>query len=109
VEGGNTQYSKTEVYSGSFNHETVDIIFWSKVFHNFVNDKKIKFKSIGSKSTIKKIALDIVNEQIKTVLVAMDNEFDEILKKQISHPNIYYTFGYSWENDIWNAAVVKSV
>tara|TARA_R100000306_G_scaffold11955_4_gene13960 strand:- start:28 stop:912 length:885 start_codon:yes stop_codon:yes gene_type:complete len=109
VEGGKTQYNKTEVYSGSFNHETEDIIFWTKVFENFVSGKKLKFKSVGSKSTIKEIALDIIDGEISTVIVAMDNEFDEILKKQISHPNIYYTYGYSWENDVWNGAVVKSV
>lgn len=109
VEGGKTQYNKTQVYSGSFNHETEDIIFWSNVFKNFVSGKKLKFKSVGSKSTIKEIALDIIDGQISTVLVAMDNEFDEILRKQISHPNIYYTYGYSWENDVWNAEVVKSV
>ncbi len=109
VEGGKLQFNKIQVYSGSYNHETEDVIFWSKVFDNFVSGKKLKFKSIGSKSTIKEIALDIIDGKISTVLVAMDNEFDEILKKQMSHPNIYYTYGYSWENDVWNPSVVKSV
>ena len=109
VEGGKSQFNKTQVYSGSYNHETEDIIFWSKIFDNFVAGKKLKFKSVGSKSTIKDIALDIIDGQISTVLVAMDNEFDEVLQKQLSHPNIYYTHGYSWENDIWNSSVVKSV
>lgn len=109
VEGGKVQFNKTQVYSGNYNHETEDIIFWSRVFDNFVSGKKLKFKSIGSKSTIKEIALDIIDGKISTVLVAMDNEFDEILKKQMSHPNIYYTYGYSWENDIWSDLVVKSV
>lgn len=109
VEGGNIQFNKTQVYSGNYTHETEDVIFWSRLFDNFVKGKKLKFKSIGSKSTIKEIALDIIDGRISAVLVAMDNEFDEILNKQMSHPNIYYTHGYSWENDIWNESVIKSV
>ena len=45
VEGGNKQYNKTQVYAGSYNHETDDIIFWSKMFDQFVSGKKLKFKS----------------------------------------------------------------
>lgn len=109
VEGGKTQFNKDEVYSGNYNNETEDIIFWTKIFNTFVNGKKLKFKSVGSKSTIKKIAVDIMEGEINTILVAMDNEFDEILKKRIAHPNVYYTFGYSWENDVWSPVVVKKV
>jgi len=39
----------------------------------------------------------------------MDNEFDEILNKRMEHSNIFYTNGYSWENDIWNQNVIKEV
>lgn len=109
LEGGSNSYNKDEVYKGRYTSETEDIIFWKNIFNKFMAGKKIKFKSIGSKSTIKEIALDIVNGNIKTVLVAMDNEFDEILKQRIEHPQIYYTYGYSWENDVWNHQVIKGV
>ena len=109
VEGGNQSFSKAEVYSGSYHTETEDIIFWRNLFSIFKNTKKIKFKSVGSKTTIKEIVLDIVNGKLQTVMVAMDNEFDEILKQRIEHPNVFYTYGYSWENDVWNHIVIRSI
>jgi hypothetical protein len=109
VEGGTKSFTKTEVYAGQYQPETDDIIFWRNIFTEFQKAKKIKFKSIGSKTTIKEIAVDIVNGQLKTVMVAMDNEFDEILNQRINHSNIFYTHGYSWENDIWNDKVIKAV
>jgi hypothetical protein len=108
VEGGKS-FSISEVYAGSFHSETEDIIFWRNIFSKFNTQKKIKFKSVGSKSTIKEIALDIVNDKLQTVIVAMDNEFDEMLKQRFDHPNVYYTYGYSWENDVWNELVIKSI
>lgn len=109
LEGGSVSYNKQEVYAGKYSSETEDIIFWKNIFSKFLNDKKIKFKSIGSKSTIKDIVVDIVNGQLKTIMVAMDNEFDEILKRRIQHPQVFYTYGYSWENDVWNNNVIKGV
>jgi hypothetical protein len=109
LEGGKVSFNKAQVFEGSFHTETDDIIFWGNIFNNFQFKGKIKFKSIGSKSTVKEIALDIKNGLLNKVLVAMDNEFDEILEKRILHPNIYYTHGYSWENDIWNHDIVKAI
>lgn len=108
LEGGES-YNKEEVYANKYTAETEDIIFWKSIFKIFKADKKIKFKSIGSKTIIKEIAIDIINGQITTVIVAMDNEFDEILNRRIEHPNVFYTYGYSWENDIWNDIIIKAV
>lgn len=109
VEGGKKSFNKAEVYAGNYSAETDDIIFWEKIFQSFVIGKKLKFKSVGSKSTIKEIAIDVINNQIASVLVAMDNEFDEPFKNRIIHPNVYYTDGYSWENDIWNIELIKNI
>lgn len=109
VEGGKQSFNKDEVYAGKFNNETEDIIFWGKIFENFTNVNKIKFKSVGSKTTIKDIALDIINGHVKSVYVAMDNEFDEILDQRIKHPNVFYTHGYSWENDVWNHMLIEGI
>ena len=111
LEGGNKSYNIDEVYASFENYtpETEDIIFWKNIFDKFVKSKKIKFKSVGSKSTIREIATDIIDGQIKTVYVAMDNEFDEILNRRIIHSNVFYTHGYSWENDVWNQEVIKGV
>ncbi len=109
LEGGSVSHNKADVYSGSYNEETLDIIFWRNIFTHFKSDKKYKFKSVGSKTTIIDISADILSGQLSTVIVAMDNEFDEIFKKRIEHPHVYYTHGYSWENDIWNHQVIKSI
>lgn len=109
VEGGSRSYTKAEVISGLYNEETEDIIFWRSIFSEFKTSKRIKYKSIGSKKTVKEIAEDIVSGGLDKVMVAMDNEFDEILNNRILHSNIFYTHGYSYENDIWNIEVIKSV
>lgn len=109
VEGGDKSFTKEEVFSGLFHDETEDIIYWRNIFLTFRHSQKIKFKSVGSKPTIKEIALDVIDGKLSTVMVCMDNEFDEILKRRIQHPNVLYTYGYSYENDIWNGEVVKSV
>lgn len=109
VEGGKKSFTKDEIYNGSFHSETEDIIFWKNVFESFVNGKTLKFKSVGSKTTIKEIAIDIINDDIETVLIAIDNEFDEPFNNRIEHPNIYYTDGYSWENDIWTGDLIKDI
>ena len=43
VEGG-ISYSKEDVYNGKFNDESIDTIFWRKVFKKFCHAPKIKFK-----------------------------------------------------------------
>lgn len=108
VEGG-TSYNKEEVYQGKYTDESEDVIFWRSVFKKFRSGKKIKFKSVGSKTTLKEIAIDVVDGKLTTVFVAMDNEFDELLNKRLPHPNVFYTHGYSWENDIWSSTVIKAV
>lgn len=109
VEGGPNSYSKQEVYGGSFNEETDDIIFWRNLFEKFKSATKVKFKSVGSKTTIKEIAVDIIDGHIRSVMVAMDAEFDEVLNRRLNHPNVLYTHGYSWENDVWSDQVVREV
>lgn len=109
LEGGKTSFNKEQAYEGNYSSETEDIIFWKNLFKVFQNHKKIKFKSIGSKSTVSEIAMDIIDGQLSTVYVAMDIEFDEILNRRLKHPNIYYTHGYSWENDVWSHDTIKVV
>lgn len=108
LEGGEP-YNKEQVYENKYTAETEDVIFWKNVFKRFINGKKIKFKSVGSKPIVREIAIDIIDGHISTVLVAMDNEFDEILNKRLEHPNVLYTYGYSWENDVWNQKTVMAI
>jgi hypothetical protein len=109
VEGGPVSFTKAEVDEGNFTEVSNDVVYWRNVFSRFKSDSIIKFKSIGSKNTIKAISEDIIQNNISTVLVAMDNEFDEILGQRVAHKNVFYTYGYSWENDIWNENIVIDI
>ena len=109
LEGGSRNHSKTDVYSGSYNSGTNDIIFWRNIFDRLKPGKKIKYKSVGSKTTVRDIAMDVVDGKMKTVYVAMDSEFDELLSKKIVDTNVIYSYGYSWENDVWNETVIKEI
>lgn len=108
LEGGES-LTKSDVYLGNFTEETDDVIFWSGIFRFILKAHSFKFKSIGSKATLMEICGDITNGNITSVLVAMDNEFDEILGHRIAHPKVFYTFGYSWENDVWNEKIITDV
>jgi len=55
------------------------------------------------------IAKDIIDGKIKHAFVAMDRDFDNIKGMQLRSQNILYTFGYSWENDVWSPEVVEKV
>lgn len=111
LEGGKKSYSKDDVLNDRNNHtaDSEDISFWSKIFEKNQKEKKFKYKSIGSKNTLKDIADDLIKGNIANIYIAMDNEFDEILNKRLSHPNIIYTYGYSYENDIWNSTTILDI
>lgn len=101
LEGGES-LSREEVDSGVYADSTNDIMFWKTIFSIYRPERKYKFCSIGSKNTVKSIALDIKEGGINNVIVAMDRDFDHINARLIEAENIIYTFGYSWENDAWN-------
>lgn len=109
VEGGTVSYTKEDICNGNYNSNTKDILFWESLFEVVANNIKVKFKSVGSKNTVKNIALDILKGNLNNTLVAMDKEFDCLLRNQIQHPKVLYTYGYSWENDVWNSEVIQII
>jgi len=107
VEGG-ISYSKQEIDNGLYNDVSIDSIFWNKILNQY-KPARYKFKAIGSKTVVLKMAEDIINHNLTNVLAAMDQEFDMIQGTNINHPNVLYTNGYSWENDVWNCQVIAEV
>ena len=77
---------------------SLDEVFWERVFSE--NDLSVHCKSIGSKSVVKPLAEKVVQDGISHVLVTMDRDYDDILGLTIDHPQIFYTYGYSWESDV---------
>ena len=109
VEGGNHTYTIPEIEKNNYNEFSNDMLFWERIFAKFKKNKKIKFKAVGSKYTVCKIAEKIIKDNILTVYAAMDKDFDDILGNLKQHKNVIYTNGYSWENDVWNADLIKSI
>jgi len=107
TEGG-TSYSFEDVKSGKFNNESIDSIFWNVIISKY-KSATIKYKPIGSKSTVSKIAKEIIDNNLQTVYAVMDQEFDMVYQSHLSHPKILYTYGYSWENDVWNKNVIFEI
>lgn len=105
TEGG-TSLRKESIEKGDFNHSTLDTIFWQKIFEKYRDDLKVKIKAIGSKNVANEISNDIINNNINNVVVALDSDFDEILNQKKNHPKVLYSFGYSWENDVWSLETI---
>lgn len=108
VEGGRS-YSKNDVYTGQFDTHAIDIKFWRGVFSIYHKGKKLQFRAIGSKPTLKNIVDDIDKEKIRNVYVAMDRDFDDINNELRNSNGVVYTYGYSWENDVWQPEIVADV
>lgn len=105
---GGTSYSFEDVKRGCFSVESIDSIFWNEIFNNY-KGASVKFKPIGSKATVKKIAEEITKSNLSSVYAALDQEFDMVYDSNLTHSNVLYTHGYSWENDVWNANVICDI
>lgn len=109
VEGGRS-LSVSEVRGGSFNESSIDVTYWQAIFNHHLPRRKFEFRAVGSKQTLMDIADDLARGQVKNVCVAMDRDFDHVKGGgKFSHPGIFCTYGYSWENDVWQPNVVESV
>lgn len=77
---------------------SLDEVFWERVFSE--NGLSVHCKSMGGKSVVRPLAEKIVQDGISHVLVAMDRDYDDMLGLAIDHPQVFYTYGYSWESDV---------
>lgn len=77
---------------------SLDEVFWERVFSE--NGLSVHCKSTGGKSVVRPWAEKIVRDGLSHVLVAMDRDYDDIFGVAIDHPQVFYTYGYSWESDV---------
>ncbi|WP_237272710.1 DUF4435 domain-containing protein [Sulfitobacter sp. M220] len=77
---------------------SLDEVFWERVF--LENGKTVHCKSLGGKSVVKPMAQKVADEGITNVVVAMDRDYDDLRNQIIEHPQVLYTYGYSWESDV---------
>lgn len=88
---------------------TLDIYYWSKVVGTFAIDKKFHFKSVGSKSSLRKIAEDADAGGITTISVCIDADYEPYIGFEFNTTRTSRTFGYSWENDVLSEEVFLEV
>lgn len=105
VEGG-PSLSKCDVLSGKVNKTSIDILFWRGLFSHYLPKMSFKVRGVGSKSILKSIAADIADENLKNVLVGMDRDFDNYDGCMVNAKGVFYTWGYSWENDVTSTHVI---
>lgn len=107
-EGGQSK-TVTDAMTFSGDERTLDNIFWSAIMDLVNLNKRLHFKSVGSKPTLKAIAEDINIHNIGTVTVCLDSDYDRILGTALRLDRVAYTFGYSWESDVISRETVGDV
>ncbi|WP_417323141.1 DUF4435 domain-containing protein [Erythrobacter aureus] len=78
-----------------------DTLFWGAVFRSVEPALRIKAIPRGGKRQLASLARQIIDDDIDNVVVAMDRDYDGINQNLLDHPRVVYTFGYSFENDIF--------
>lgn len=83
-----------------------DIYFWHIIFSTLRPDVTIKYLSRGGKPQLEALARQTIEEDVKDVFVAMDADYTRFFAgRLLDDPRIFYTYGYCWENDVFQPGV----
>lgn len=107
-EGGQSK-DFTEALQFSQENRTLDGVFWSTMLQLADINKNLHFKSVGSKTTLSSIASDIITNNISTVSICLNRDYDGIFGSCINHSRVAYTLGYSWESDVMSYEVILEI
>jgi hypothetical protein len=105
-EGGS---SSTLSVSVADKYESHDIYYWTEAVKAMQLGKKCHFKSVGSKTTLKKLAIAVTVGGIETVTICYDSDYDVILGQPLPGGRTCHTLGYSWENDVLDDSVFRTI
>jgi hypothetical protein len=109
LEGGERHYTLTDLENETSASENYDTMFWQAVFRVFRPRLKAHFKSIGSKTTVLSVSRLVAAGNVRNVVTALDRDLDHVRRAKLRHPNILYTYGYSWENDVFTRVNLKTL
>ncbi len=109
VEGGDISYSFNDVVNGYSGTASPDIAFWRKIFDRFAGNLRVVIKPVGSKSTLRQLAAQVATKEINHIFVAMDQDEDRFTGQLVNANGVFYTWGYSWENDVLQKDVIVEV
>jgi len=88
-----------------------DYIYYDAIISNFF-DGDYEIKVEGSKTKLKSIvdSLESVSNDDSSHIVFMDRDHDEIIDGGlICKDFVFYTLGYSYENDLWTTKLLKRI
>ena len=88
---------------------SLDIIFWSKLFDRYAPNLQVRVICRGSKSDLLHTAAQITGGALSNVIVALDRDYDPEVGVDVRHPAVLYSYGYSWENDVWCHEVIEAL
>jgi len=108
VEGG-PGVTPEEASTGKACAESIDILFWRRLFEHHIPNLIFDVRALGSKSNLIKIARWVAAGEESRVCVAMDRDLDDRFGGIIRGRGVLYTKGYSWENDTCQPAVVIGI
>lgn len=108
VEGG-VGLPLESIVAGEDCGDSYDLAFWRQFVKIVLPSRKCCVRPVGSKQNALKIAVLIKGEELKTAAVALDLDYDDLLGTYIDEPFIWYTLGYSWENDVWSLEILMAV
>lgn len=83
-----------------------DAAFWKAVFRALRPDLKCKFLPRGSKINLISYIEDIKRGVLLNNIVAIDRDYDEFYGNLYESNFVIYTYGYSYENDIYDEKIV---
>ena len=106
TEGGENKAISDESEETSYRAPTLDKVFWENILTSCKFRYSFALYSIGSKHNLNYIAQRIESEVVNNVIVAMDTDTDDLDNRKLSSPLILYTYGYSWENDVFDEEVI---
>jgi hypothetical protein len=76
--------------------------FWKNVFNVFYSGSLLfHFKSLGPRSAVLPYADGIVNGSISNVVAIVDSDYEGLRFSKFRIPNVIYSHGYSFENDLF--------
>lgn len=88
---------------------TPDEVFYTALFEGLVPNIRVKVKPVGNRDSAFAYVELLNKKNIPNTIVAVDRDAFGITCSIIDSPRLIYTYGYSWENDLWSAALAKSV
>ena len=94
---------------GGHSDRSQDVTFWKKVLSKLLPKLKIRCLARGGKHRLKSLARNVVDNGIRSTLVAMDGDYDELTSRKIVDRRVLYTYGYSWENDVLSKNVLVHI